>query len=197
MSLISNVLIKYFSFLPDEKTIFEDLDCWYRRFTEEDTLFGIWSQGHLIVTNKRIIIIRYKFKTSLIYKPKIIGYESLSINYHISDAISVETYPRLREINVNMKDRKTLVLKFRNKEMKEKYYKELSELLVLTKDQENRKEVIQYSVTTKFEFGSDGAILIQCPNCSASSSLQYKSNPIRCPYCNKEYMVPKKILELI
>ena len=61
-----------------------------------------------------------------------------------------------------------------------------------------KQEVVQYNISTKFEFGKNGALMIECPYCKASSQLTSKiNNTVKCSYCGKEYIIPNKVLQLL
>jgi len=62
---------------------------------------------------------------------------------------------------------------------------------------ERRIEVVQYNIVAKFEFSKDGALAVSCPYCGASSTLQSKDVEVKCAYCGRVYIVPKKILDMI
>lgn len=59
------------------------------------------------------------------------------------------------------------------------------------------REQVRYEIATKFEMSKEGAVVLKCPNCGASLSLQSKESQGTCKYCNASYTVPKNILGLL
>ena len=60
-----------------------------------------------------------------------------------------------------------------------------------------RMEKTQYVISTKFQLGKDGLIKIECPHCGASQPAESKSSEVVCRYCEKRYIIPKRILDMI
>lgn len=60
-----------------------------------------------------------------------------------------------------------------------------------------KTESVNYNISTKFEFDKNGVLLISCPHCNGSNSIIQKTNIIKCKYCDQDYIVPKKVLELL
>ena len=59
-----------------------------------------------------------------------------------------------------------------------------------------KKEVVQYSIAASFSFRS-GALEISCPYCGASNTQKHRTEKAKCPSCNRDYVVPEKILKLL
>ena len=83
------------------------------------------------------------------------------------------------------------------KSLSDKIIEELKEVHEVKLHPTIRQEVIQYNISTKFEFGKNGALMIECPYCKASSQLASKINPVKCSYCGKEYIIPNKVLQML
>ena len=49
----------------------------------------------------------------------------------------------------------------------------------------------------KHNIGKVAAISMKCPHCGTSQPLSSKKNSIKCKRCGKNYIVPKKVLELL
>jgi ribosomal protein S27E len=49
----------------------------------------------------------------------------------------------------------------------------------------------------ELNMGKISTINIECPHCGASQPLSSKSNEVRCKHCGKNYMIPRKVLELL
>ncbi len=45
--------------------------------------------------------------------------------------------------------------------------------------------------------GKVSSVNMECPHCGASQPLSSKSNEVQCNYCRKNYVIPKKVLELL
>ena len=45
--------------------------------------------------------------------------------------------------------------------------------------------------------GRISTINMECPYCGSSQPLSQKSHEIKCEYCGKNYVVPKKVLDLL
>jgi hypothetical protein len=60
-----------------------------------------------------------------------------------------------------------------------------------------KKEVVHYNIAASFNFNTNGALEIKCPNCGASQELKEKQSKIVCNHCGKNYIVPDKMLKLI
>jgi len=59
-----------------------------------------------------------------------------------------------------------------------------------------KKETVQYVIASRFEFSEGGGVTIKCPHCGGSQPAS-KSKQVTCEYCGKEYIIPKKILDMI
>jgi predicted RNA-binding Zn-ribbon protein involved in translation (DUF1610 family) len=62
---------------------------------------------------------------------------------------------------------------------------------------EKTKEVININVAAKFEFDTNGALLIQCPFCGAKKPQTEKLTQVACPSCGNTYMIPARILDIL
>ena len=56
---------------------------------------------------------------------------------------------------------------------------------------DNAKEIRELNM------GKVSAINVECPHCGASQPLSSKSNEVTCKHCGKNYIIPKKVLELL
>lgn len=54
-----------------------------------------------------------------------------------------------------------------------------------------------YVVSANIDIGKVGTISMECPHCSASQPISSKSNEVTCKYCGKNYVIPKKVLDLL
>jgi len=45
--------------------------------------------------------------------------------------------------------------------------------------------------------GKVRSINMECPYCGASQPLSSKSNEVKCKHCGKNYVIPKKVLDLL
>jgi ribosomal protein S27E len=55
-----------------------------------------------------------------------------------------------------------------------------------------------YVVSANVHIGKNGGISIDCPHCGASQPIESKgTNEVTCKYCNKKYVIPKKVLDLL
>jgi hypothetical protein len=54
-----------------------------------------------------------------------------------------------------------------------------------------------YIVSANVNIGKNGTISIECPHCSASQQIITKSNEVTCKFCGKNYVIPKKVLDLL
>ncbi|MEM2057244.1 MAG: hypothetical protein QXO76_03180 [Thermoproteota archaeon] len=90
--------------------------------------------------------------------------------------------------------REPIFVSFRNDQEANEFRKNIS--LLVYEVQHRPEEVVQYNIVTKFNLSEDGTISVQCPYCGASAPL-IKESEVTCKYCGKQYIVPKKILDLI
>jgi uncharacterized Zn-finger protein len=60
-----------------------------------------------------------------------------------------------------------------------------------------RKSKTSYVISANLNVGKIGSISMECPHCGASQPITSKSNEVTCSYCKKNYVIPKKILELL
>jgi len=49
----------------------------------------------------------------------------------------------------------------------------------------------------KLNMGKVSTINMECPHCSVSQPLSSKINQVKCKHCGKNYIIPKKVLELL
>jgi hypothetical protein len=54
-----------------------------------------------------------------------------------------------------------------------------------------------YVISANLNIAKIGSISMECPHCGASQPISSKSNEVTCSYCNKMYVIPKKVLELL
>jgi len=60
-----------------------------------------------------------------------------------------------------------------------------------------RNSRTNYVISANVNIAKIGTISMECPHCSASQPITSKSNEVTCTYCKKNYVIPKKILELL
>ena len=60
-----------------------------------------------------------------------------------------------------------------------------------------RNAKTNYVVTANVSIGKVGSISMDCPHCGASQPIASKSNEVKCQYCGKNYVIPKKVLDLL
>jgi Zn finger protein HypA/HybF involved in hydrogenase expression len=60
-----------------------------------------------------------------------------------------------------------------------------------------RRAKTNYTVTASVSIGKVATINLECPHCNASQPISSKSNQVTCQYCGKNYVIPKRILELL
>jgi ribosomal protein S27AE len=54
-----------------------------------------------------------------------------------------------------------------------------------------------YVVSANLNIGKVGTISMDCPHCGASQPIATKSNEVTCKFCGKNYVIPKKVLDLL
>lgn len=54
-----------------------------------------------------------------------------------------------------------------------------------------------YLISTNFSMGKNGAISCTCPNCGSSQAIASKSNTVKCAHCGSNYIIPKKVLDMM
>ncbi len=54
-----------------------------------------------------------------------------------------------------------------------------------------------YVVSANVNISKAGTISIECPHCGASQPIATKSNEVTCKFCGKNYVIPKKVLDLL
>ncbi len=94
-----------------------------------------------------------------------------------------------------MYGRRPIFIKFKNTKHMYEFKKTLSYLVY--EIQHRPREVVQYNIVVKFSIDKDGTISVQCPHCGASAPLRIKESEVTCKYCGKQYIIPKKLLDLI
>jgi|GEM_PF-2539988 len=134
--------------------------------------------------------------TKLLETPPV-GYAMVGFEIFLENIVETNWDSLLSDyLGIKIKYRKEPILvSFRNDWEANEFRKNLP--LLVYKAQHLPKEVIQYNVVTKFYLDKDGTISIQCPHCGASTPLHLKESEVACKYCGKQYIVPKKILDLI
>ena len=60
-----------------------------------------------------------------------------------------------------------------------------------------RMEKTSFQVSTSFVMGKDGTISVNCPTCGSSQVVESKSNMVTCKHCGKNYVIPKKVLDML
>jgi len=189
----------FISLIPNEKVILVDTES---RFYPGASILESYD-GCLVFTNKRLIGLSKKYKG--IFSKKYVGFGKVLFEFYLDDidfitvsdkrntALKIRKKIRLYsdkeyDLGIELETRSRLI----------NFQKDLSSAILLSKEPKTvKQEVVQYNISTKFEFGKEGGLLINCPLCNGASPLTSKTNPVRCPYCNQEYIVPKKLLELI
>lgn len=194
---------QFISLISNEKAIqsFSDIKVYYGNNKYPQ------SEGDMVLTNRRIIHLNYK-KTGFIRKT-IVGYDKVSFELDLKKiehfGFPKEGFSQGQQIYLNATPRLDInseydiFLWFRRDDEAREFYKLLSEAIQILRSQpvEIKHEVVQYNIVSKFEF-TDGGILITCPYCGAPSSLQSNKRGVaKCVHCNNEYIIPKKILDLI
>ena len=54
-----------------------------------------------------------------------------------------------------------------------------------------------YQISTNFSLGRDGTISVNCPKCGSTQAIESKSNLVTCTHCGNNYVIPKKILDMM
>jgi hypothetical protein len=54
-----------------------------------------------------------------------------------------------------------------------------------------------YMISTTFSMGKDGVISCRCPNCGSSQVVESKTNMVICKHCGHNYIIPKKVLDMM
>jgi uncharacterized Zn-finger protein len=54
-----------------------------------------------------------------------------------------------------------------------------------------------YVISANVNIAKVGSISMECPHCGAAQPITSKENEVTCFYCGKNYVIPKKILELL
>ena len=63
--------------------------------------------------------------------------------------------------------------------------------------QARRNSKTSYVISANLNIATVGSISLNCPHCGASQPVTSKSNEVTCIYCRKNYVIPKKVLELL
>ncbi|MFB0543740.1 MAG: hypothetical protein ACETVR_03055 [Candidatus Bathyarchaeia archaeon] len=184
---------QFISLIPDEQII-----------TEGSVGTTNVGEGFLLLTNKRLIFFTYAYKG--VWSPKKVGLKQIKFEVYLNDIESFRMYEggilSQSKLIINVQSKPSLpqsiTLFLKNNDKLKSLYKNLSTVVMLSKEPKTiKQEVVRYNISTKFQFGKDGGLVIECPNCGASSPLTSKRNLVKCSYCGKEYIVPKKLLDLI
>ncbi len=60
-----------------------------------------------------------------------------------------------------------------------------------------QRETVNYQVVTSFDVANNGMISLKCPNCGSPAIMKDASQTRKCEYCGTEFMVPKRILDML
>lgn len=60
-----------------------------------------------------------------------------------------------------------------------------------------QRETINYQVVTSFDVAKNGAISLKCPSCGSGVQMRDARATKKCDYCGTEFMVPKRILDML
>ena len=60
-----------------------------------------------------------------------------------------------------------------------------------------RKGKIKPGVSANLKIGKIDSISMNCPYCNASQPLESKTSKVFCSYCKKQYIIPKKVRDLL
>jgi uncharacterized Zn-finger protein len=63
--------------------------------------------------------------------------------------------------------------------------------------QARRNNRTSYVISANVNIAKVGSISMNCPHCGASQPITSKSNEVACAYCKRNYVIPKKVLELL
>jgi len=58
-----------------------------------------------------------------------------------------------------------------------------------------RNAKTNYVVTANVSIGKVGSISMDCPHCGGSQAIESISNEVKCQYCGKNHIIPKKVLD--
>ena len=192
---------QFISLIQDEEVIIVDTNV----MLYPKSLINYRTQRNcsLVLTNKRLFCISKMFKG--IFSKTFIGYQKVEYQIGFDDIGNISIVdvfePCIKISRKNIlpsKESYDVAINLGTKDKLNDFYNKLSSLMLLSKETKTvKQEIVQYNISAKFDFGIDGGLLINCPYCGGSSQLESKKNPVRCSFCNKEYVVPKKLLELI
>ncbi|MEM2981196.1 MAG: hypothetical protein QW385_07545 [Thermoproteota archaeon] len=133
------------------------------------------------------------------HSPKVppIGYVGMGFEIPLEKIVETRQDSSLKDfLEMEIMHRKgPILVRFRNIQETNEFRRILSHLVY--EAQHLPKEIIQYSIVTKFNLDENGTVSVQCPYCGASAPLQSKETEVTCKYCGKQYIIPKKILDLI
>jgi len=54
-----------------------------------------------------------------------------------------------------------------------------------------------YLISASFVLGQNGTISCKCPTCGSSQGIASKSNIVKCEHCGNNYIIPKKVLDML
>ena len=60
-----------------------------------------------------------------------------------------------------------------------------------------QRETVNYQVVTSFDVARNGAINLKCPSCGSPVQMRDASQTRKCDYCRAEFVVPKRILDML
>lgn len=60
-----------------------------------------------------------------------------------------------------------------------------------------QRETVNYQVVTSFDVAKNGAISLKCPSCGSPVHMRDASPSRKCDYCGAEFMVPRRILDML
>lgn len=60
-----------------------------------------------------------------------------------------------------------------------------------------QRETVNYQVVTSFDVTKDGAISLKCPSCGSPLQMRDSSRTKKCDYCGADFVVPKRILDML
>jgi hypothetical protein len=152
-------------------------------------LFSLFSPLLLFVSLPLLMISLFLLRGA----PFPIGYCRMAFDVPLEKIREVLESSRFLEIEVAGRKRPILI---GLKEFSPHEFKRNLSYLVY-EAQHRPKEIVQYNVVTRFDLGKDGTVSVSCPYCGASAPLRSKESEVTCKYCGKQYIIPKKILDLI
>jgi len=159
-------------------------------------IIGVIASGLLLIPIALICLILLSKILKRFERPPV-GYSIMGFETLLKNIVETRWDTSLKDfLEIGTIHRKSPILvHFRNIQEANEFRKNLSYLVYDA--QHHPKEIIQYSVVTRFDLGKDNAISVQCPYCGASAPLRSKESKVTCNYCGKQYIIPRKILDLI